>query len=346
MRGLTALLVGVVFLAASACGSEGGTAQPSPAELKPAQLKISIPVSKTGFAQSDLAVAQANGFFQEQKLEVTFQNLNSGVQSVQSVLAGDSDIGGASVEPVLSAAIRGGITIIGSYSDRLTVVMETSKTITAAAQLKGKKLGIQDVGAFREVMTRAVYEGAGLKTEDVEYVKVADTAYIGSLLEGKIDSAILQHEQSIEAENRSADMHVLADLFKVWPDWYYGTYFVKTEWLQSKRQVAVRFLTALTKAHRFMYRERAKTVEQVASVTGFSREVVDKAYERILVQDGAFPVNEGLEDRRFTFTVAKMKQIGLLEAGTPDLARTVDRGPIREAVQKLGGAMKGDPRWH
>lgn len=344
MRGLTALLAGVLFMVA--CGGESGTATASPSELTPAQLKISIPVSKTGFAQSDLAVAQGNGFFQEQKLEVTFQNLNSGVQSVQSVLAGDSDIGGASVEPVLSAAVRGGVTIIGSYSDRLTVVMETQEGITAPSQLKGKKLGIQDVGAFREVMTRAVYESAGLKKDDVEYVKVADTAYIGTLLEGKIDSAILQQEQSIEAESRSSGVHVLADLFKVWPDWYYGTYFVKTEWLQSHRDVAVRFLAALTKAHRFMYANRGKTVEQVAAVTGFSSQVVDKAYERLLVQDGVFPVNEGLEERRLTFTVNKMKEIGLLEAGTPDLKKTVDRGPIREAVQKLGGPMKGDSRWH
>ncbi len=333
------------MLLAVACGGTG-TAQPSPgASLAPAQLKISIPVSKTAFAQADLAVADAEGFFKEQALEVTFQNLASGVKSVDSVVAGDSDIGGASIEPVLAAAVKGGVTIIGSYSDRLTVVMETPMNVSAPADLKGKKLGIQDVGAFREVMTRAVYESAGLKQSDVQYVPVADTAYVSALLGNKIDSAILQQEQSVDAEAKSSNMHVLADLYKTWPDYYYGTFFVKTDWLGSHRDVAKRFLVALTRAHRFMYSNRAKTVDDVAAVTGFSKDVIDKAYDRLIVKDGVFPVNEGLEPARLTFTVNKMKEIGLLNSGVPDMNKAVDRGPIKAAVQQLG-AQKGDSRWH
>jgi len=267
------------------------------------------------------------------------------VKAVQSVLAGDSDLGGSSIEPVMAAAARGGLTIIGSYSDRLTVVMETPSAIAAPAALKSKKLGIQDVGAFREVMTRAVYELAGLKQSDIQYVSVADTGYISALLAHKIDSAILQQEQSVEAEQKDASLHVLADLYKTWPDYYYGTYFVRTDWLKAHRDLAVRFLTAITRAHRFMYSNRAKTVAIVSKATGFSEQVIDTAYQRLMITDGVFPVNEGLGQSRLEFTLAKMKEIGLLNAGIPDLNKVVDRGPIREVVQKLG-VMKGDSRWH
>jgi NitT/TauT family transport system substrate-binding protein len=347
---LKGLVLGVA-LAVAACGGSApttsSTPSPSAGSKPPATIKVALPVLKTAFAQADIAIAEAQGFFKEQALTVTTENLASGVKSVQAVVGGDADIGGSSIEPVLSAAQRsGGLTIVGSYADRLPVVMETADRIKKPKNLRGQKLGIQDVGAFREVMTRAVYESAGLKQSDVQYIPTADTGYVGALLSGQIDSAILQQEQSVDAEQRSSSVHVLADLYKIWPKYFYGTYFVKSEWLQSHRDVAVRFLTAITKAHRFIYSNRSGAVSRIADATGFSTQVINKAYDRMIVNDGVFAVNEGLQQDRLTFTVNKMAQLGLLPGGNPDLKKVVDRGPIKDAVKQLGGDMTGDPRWH
>ena len=341
-------LAAAAMLLAVACGGAAATpaSSGSQAPLTPATIKVSLPGLKPAFSQSDIAVAEANGFFREQQLTVETQGLSSGVKTVQSVVAGDSNVGAASIEPVLGAAAQGGLTIIGSYADRLPVVMETPAVITKAADLKGKQLGVQDVGAFREVMTRFVYQGAGLTQDDIHYVPVADTGYVTALLTHKIDSAILQQEQSVDAEQRDPTLHVLVDLAKTLPDYFYGTYFVKADWLQSHRDVAVRFLTAITKAHRLIYSDRARVVPEIADATGFSADVVGKAYDRLIAKDGVFAVNEGLEARRLTYTMGRMKDLGLLPNGAPDLARVVDRGPIRDAVQSLGGPLKGDARWH
>ncbi len=341
------LLVSATVLLVAACGGASSSPAPSASKqaLTPAAIKVSLPGLKPAFSQSDIPVAEANGFFREQELTVQTQGLSSGVKTVQSVVASDSDIGAASIEPVLGAAAQGSLTIIGSYADRLPVVMETPSTITKPADLKGKQLGVQDVGAFREVMTRLVYQGAGLTQDDVHYVPVADTGYVSALLTHKIDSAILQQEQSADAEARDASLHVLVDLARNMPDYFYGAYFVKSDWLQAHRDVAVRFLTAITKAHRLIYSDRAKVVPQIADATGFSADVIQKAYERLIAKDGVFAVNEGLEASRLTYTMGKMKNVGLLPNGAPDLSRVVDRGPIRDAVKGLG-VMKGDPRWH
>jgi NitT/TauT family transport system substrate-binding protein len=340
-------LVAVFLVAACGGGSASTTATPSASKAapEPASIKVSLPGLKPAFSQSDIALAEANGYFKEQALTVQTQGLASGVKTVQSVLANDSDIGASSIEPVLGAAAQGDLRIIGSYADRLPVVMETPSSIAKPADLKGKQLGIQDVGAFREVMTRAVYEGGGLKQDDVQYISVADTGYVSALLTHKIDSAILQQEQSVDAEARDPSLHVLADLYRTWPDYFYGTFFVKTDWLQSHRQVAIRFLTAIAKAHRLIYSDRAKVVPQIAEATGFPAAEIQKAYDRLIVKDGIFAVNEGLEAKRMQFTVSKMKEIALLPKGAPDLNRVVDRGPIHSAVQSLG-TQKGDPRWH
>jgi len=340
-----ALAAGLLVVACGGAASTASNPSASKAPMTPATIKVSLPGLKPAFSQSDIAVAETDGFFREQQLTVQTQGLASGVKTVQSVVAGDSDIGASSIEPVLGAAAQGSLEIIGSYADRLPVVMETPSAISSPAELKGKQLGIQDVGAFREVMTRFVYQGAGLKQDDVKYVSVADTGYVSALLTHKIDSAILQQEQSVDAEARDPGLHALVDLSKTLPDYFYGTYFVKSDWLQAHRDVATRFLTAITKAHRLIYSDRAKVVPVIADATGFSADVIGRAYDRLITKDGVFAVNEGLEAKRLTATMARMKDVGLLPNGSPDLSKVVDRGPIHEAVQSLG-AMKGDPRWH
>jgi NitT/TauT family transport system substrate-binding protein len=307
------------------------------APLTPTTLKIGLPTGKTSFANVDVVIAQELGLFKQQALEVTFQNFDSGVKVVQAVVASDVAIGGASIEPVVNASVAGGnIAIIGTYANRLTVSMVTPKTITSAAELRGKNAGIQDVGAFREVMTRMVLESAQLTPKDVHYIPVSAPGYIQGLISGQIHSAILQTEQAIEILERDARFHVLVDLHQVEPDYFYGTYFVSKDWLAKNPDLASRFLTALTQAHRLMYQNRSDTVTIAAKATGFSASVIDRAYEVLLVSNQVFPVNDGLEQARLTYTLAKMKALGLLKEKAPDLAQLVDREPLTQVLGKLG----------
>ena len=305
--------------------------------LTPATLKIGLPTGKTSFANVDVMIAQEMGFFKRQALDVTIQNFDSGVKVVQAVVAGDVGIGGASIEPVVNAAVAGGkVAIIGTYANRLTVSMVTPKTITSVAELRGKYTGIQDVGAFREVMTRMVLESAQLTVQDVSYVPVSAPGYIPGLIAGQIHSAILQTEQAIEILERDAQFHVLVDLYKVEPAYFYGTYFASQDWLAARPDLGVRYLTALIQAHRFMYQNKADTVRVAAKATGVSASVIDKTYEVVLAQNRAFPVNDGLEDQRLTYTIARMKSLGLLQGKEPTLAQLVDRRPIMQALDTLG----------
>jgi len=307
-------------------------------------LKVALPTGQTSFANADVVLAQEKGFFKEQGLNVEIQNFSSGLKVVQAVVAGGVQVGGSSIEPVLNAGARGQpLSIIGAYTDRLTVAMVTPKEVGSPEQLKGKTLGIQDVGAFREIMTRTVLQNAGLTADDVRYRPVDATGYTGALLGGQIESGILQQEQAVDALKKDDSFHVLVDLYETDPKYFYGTYFSKRDWVQENRQQAVGFLAAITKAHRFMYDNREETVNIVAKATGFTPDVVDEAYETLLVKNAVFPVNEGLEQDRLEYTVNRLKELGALEgAENVDVSTLVDRGPAEEAVQKLGGPVEGE----
>jgi len=308
-------------------------------------VELGLPTDVTSFANADVAVAEAQGLFRAAGLTVRVRNLSSGVTVVQGVVGGTLNIGAASIEPVVNAEAHGaGLVIIGSYADRLTVSMVTPAAIQTAAELRGKRLGIQQVGAFREVMTRMVLEGAGLTPSDVSYVPVSANGYTSALVQGTIQSAIVQEEQAIDVLQRDDKLHVLVDLGQLRPDYFYGTYVVTRSWLAHNEDIAKRFLTAIVRAHRFMYQDKAATVQIVARATGLSEQVISRAYDLLLVKHGAFAVNAGLDPTRITRTIQTMQQFQILTGTAPSEPQLVDRGPISAVIRELG-AWAGDPRW-
>jgi NitT/TauT family transport system substrate-binding protein len=343
MRRLRSLLI--VFAAAvllAGCGAFG-SGPPPRAEGQP--IRVGLPTGVTSFANADVAVAIEKGFFSDVGLTVETQNLRSGVSVVRGVVGGALEIGGASIEPVVNAAAGGGdIVVIGAYTDRLTVSAVTPADVRTPEDLRGKRVGVQEIGAFREVMSRLVLQSAGLTPNDVQYIPVDAQSYTSALVDGRIQSAILQTEQAVAAQRDYPNLHTIVELADVVPDYHYGTYFVSRSWLEANRDVATRFMTALTRAHRFMYENKDETVRIVAKATGFDEQVTAQAYDSLLTQQAMFPVNSGLDRSRIEKTVAQMRDLGILEHDAPPYDRLVDDGPVSDAVAQLG-ELTGDERW-
>lgn len=334
----------LVVAAASACGSSSSASgaaasgSPSSSTLTPATITLGLPTNVTSFANSDVAVAQAEGYFAKEGLTVHVERLSSGVPVAQGVVGGSLDIGASSIEPVVNAAAHGApVQVIGSYTNKLTVDLVTDSSITTPAQLRGKRLGIQQVNAFREVMTRMVIEGAGMTTSDVTYVPGSASGYISALEQGTIQSGVLQEEQVLKILNGDSKLHVLVNYSQADPNYFYGAYEATKSWLAGHTDIAERFLTAITEAHRFMYTHKAAVVPIVAKNEGYSASVISKAYDVLLTQEHVFPVNSGLDAATITDTIATMKKYKILTGGTaPTESSLVDTGPIDAVLAKLG----------
>ena len=111
------LLLVVSSLLAAACGGSEGS---------DTTINLGLPTAQTSFANADVMVAQEQGFFEEQGIQVEVQNFSSGLRVAQAIISGDLQIGASSIEPVINASAQGGqLSIIGGYADRLTVSMVT-----------------------------------------------------------------------------------------------------------------------------------------------------------------------------------------------------------------------------
>jgi ABC-type nitrate/sulfonate/bicarbonate transport system substrate-binding protein len=334
-RLLAAALVALSTLAAG-CGALGDEPEAAAAGGPPI-LRIGLPTGVTSFANADIIVAQQKGFLADYGVAVEIQNFRSGVSVVQAVADGQIDVGASSIEPVINAAAGGGdVVIIGAYSDRLAVSAVTPKDIFSPADLRGRQLGVQEVGAFREVMTRLVLQQAGLTPNDVQYVPVDAQSYLAALVDGRIQSAILQTEQAVAASHAYGNLHVLSNLFDIVPNYHYGTFFVSRAWLDANREAAERLMTAITKTHRFMYDNKDETVRIVADATGFDDSIISESYDILLKDRQVFPLNTGLDPDRIKSTIDTMGQLGILENGPPPVDRVLDTGPATDAIKQLG----------
>ncbi len=300
-------------------------------------LVIGMPVTPPNLPHLGVYVAKDLGYFDEEGINLELAAFESGLQSLRGGVSGSVDILGASSEPVIAAISRGAkIRSIFSYAHRLTVVMAAQESIRKPADLRGKNLGIQEVGAFREVMTRAVLHSAGLTQQDVNYVPVSSAGYITALIGNKIDTAILHIDQAYMARTKKASLHPLVPLWEIMPSYWYGTFSTTEELLRKDSDLLARAVAAIIKAHRFMYRNKERTLDLASKHTGYPKEVLGPAYDALAAAK-VWPVNDGMPTEMVQVTINKMVEIGLLkENEKPKVEHVVDRGPANAALAKLG----------
>jgi len=300
-------------------------------------LVIGMPVTPPNLPHLGVYVAKDLGYFDEEGINLELAAFESGLQSLRGGVSGSVDILGASSEPVINAISRGAkIRSIFSYAHRLTVVMAAQESIRRPADLRGKNLGIQEVGAFREVMTRAVLHSAGLTQQNVNYVPVSSAGYITALIGNKIDTAILHIDQAYMARTKKASLHPLVPLWEIMPSYWYGTFSTTEELLRKDSDLLARAVAAIIKAHRFMYRNKERTLDLASKHTGYPKEVLGPAYDALAAAK-VWPVNDGMPAEMVQVTINKMVEIGLLkENEKPKVEHVVDRGPANAALAKLG----------
>ena len=305
-----------------------------------------VPVTPPNVVHIPPYVAKEMNFFGEQNIDVELVTFEGGTQTLRGSVAGGLDITGTSSDPAIIAAARGaGTKVLGTYSHKLSQSMLVQGDIKSCKDLKGRKIGIQEVGAFNEVISRAVLASCGLTPKDVDYVPVSTKGRVAGLLSNQIDTAILHVDQAIVAKKKKPELNILVNLWEPLPKWLYAAYIAPEKEIGGNRQLYIDIMTALVKANRFIYSNKAKTVEIAVKYTQQDADAIGQTYD-ILANAGAWPVNEGLPKEMVEWTIDKQVELGSIKgAEKPTYEKLVDLSIIEAAISKAGGRLKGDKRW-
>src|SRR3977135_4371851 len=263
-------LAALALLAVTACGNAPTPSQTSTTTPYPVKIMVGG-LSKQIYLPNMLA--QRLGYFKEQNLNVTLIDEGSGQGSESEVVAGNVDAGsGAYSHPVELNALGKKIETICQFGiapgEAEMVATSKAGSIKSAADLRGKKLGVTDIGSGTHTISLALLGKAGYKGSDASFVAVgAGNTFIAAIKNGTIDAGMTT-EPTITRLLQSGDAKVLIDLrtpestrAALGGDYPFIGIFAKNDWVNSHKDVAQRLVNVYVKTLKWM---KAHTAEEIA----------------------------------------------------------------------------------
>ena len=163
-----------------------------------------------------LTIAETQGFFKAEGLDVTVADFAGGSQALRAVVGGSADVVSGAFEHTLNMQAKGQPMRAFVLQGRapqivLGVNPKTMPGFKTVADLKGKKIGVTAPGSSTNVMANFVLAKAGIKPNEVSIVGVgAGNGAVAAMRAGQID-AISNLDPVITLLQRSGDLKVLSD---------------------------------------------------------------------------------------------------------------------------------------
>lgn len=241
-----ATVLSAATLALSACGGGGGgdaTAADGATEIKVAVLPLAD--------YAPVYWAQDHGQFEEQGLDVTFENLQGGPVGTQKVVTGElqfafsnpisSTIATSKGAPVQTVAM-----VSGFGEGELAVFSKPDSAIKEMEDLDGKTVGINTTNNVGDVTFAKLAKERGLDVQP-EWVEVPFPEMIAGVQNGSIDAGYLPEPFATAA--RQAGLHEVVNLVQGdnvgLP---MSTFVTSTQYAKTNPEVVEKFATALNDA--------------------------------------------------------------------------------------------------
>ena len=266
LRRLCLVIGGVAILAA--CGSAPSTGSGG---VQTVSLKIIVGgLSKQIYLPNMLA--KQLGYFTDQHLDVTLIDEGSGQASEDEVLAGNVDAGsGAYVHPMVLNAAGKKIETICQFGiapgEAEVIDARKAGSIQSPNDLKGKNLGVTELGSGTHTLTLAILGKAGIDPTKEHFIAVgAGDTFIAAIDHQTIDGGMTT-EPTISRLTSSGKGKVLVDLrtpettrAALGGDYPFIGIFVKNDWANSHKDVAQRLVNAYVKTLKFIHSHTAAEI--------------------------------------------------------------------------------------
>jgi NitT/TauT family transport system substrate-binding protein len=321
---MTSLVFGAVVLAA-----------PSLANAQN-KLIVAMPTTPPNIVHMAVHLANDLGLFKKYGLEIKVIELAGGVYTFRATVSGSADVASASGPFSIVGKAKGAPTkMILANTPKLEASMVVNKDIKTMADLKGKRIGIQEPGGFADVLARGVLRAAKIDPKDVHFVSIA-TEDVPALVAGQVDTAMLHVEQEIIAQQKIPTLHAIARMWEIQPNNLYATMAVTEKLIKEKHDAVKAFVKGHIEAARLIYTDRAKVLPVIVKYTKLPSDVAGKALD-LLVEKCIWNPNHGLSPKRVNFTAELMTRVGNIPEGkTPKYEDLVDLSFANEAIKELG----------
>jgi NitT/TauT family transport system substrate-binding protein len=300
------------------------------------KLVVAMPTTPPNVVHMPVHIAIDLGLFKKHGLTVETVALEGGVKTYRAMVSGNADIASAPGPFSIVGLSKGAPTkLILANMPTLSASMVVRDNIKTMADLKGKRIGIQQPGGFADILSRGVLRAAKIDPKEVNFVSIA-TEDVPALIANQVDTAILHPEQEIIAQKKVPSLHAIARMWEIQPDNLYNVFAVTKKTVADKGPALQAFVKGHIEAARMMYTDRDKVLPVIVKRTGLPRDVAEKALD-LLVKNCIFDGNHGLGPKKVNATAKLMERVGNIEKGkVPSYEDIVELSFAKAALKDLG----------
>lgn len=297
---------------------------------------IGIPTSPPNIVHMPVIVAKELGLYKKAGLDVEIVSLGDGVKVYRALLAGNIDLGLTPGAPTIIGRSNGAaVKALSANLPKLEASLIVRDNVKTMADLKGKRIGIQEPGGFADILSRAVLRVAKIDPKEVNFVSIASED-VPALVANQVDTAILHVEQEMLAKSKVPSLHAVARLWELQPKTLYTFLSATEKTIKDKPAVVQTVITANIEATRLIYTQKAKVMPIFVKQTGYPEKILSDTYD-FMVKECIWDANTGLGSERIKFTADLMTKVGNIKEGkTPTYDDIVDASFAKKAIEQVG----------
>ncbi|MDM8551377.1 ABC transporter substrate-binding protein [Desulfobacterales bacterium HSG2] len=236
------------------CSGQGIAKEP----LQPVTIQLDW-VANVAFA--GILVAKDRGWYQETGIDLTIREAESGLSTIDAVLAGKAQIGVAEGAEIIEARVKGQkVRAVAAHFQKspYCLISKKSSGITAPDQLAGKRIGISPYDIT--LMLKIVLANQAVAFKDIVLVRVEN---FQPLVDDEID--VCQGYMSNELLTLRQQGHKVAYIpaFKYGYDFYSSVCFVTDAMIQKHPELIRKFLEVSLRGWEEAFKNPAATAQVV-----------------------------------------------------------------------------------
>jgi len=315
-------------------------AQAKPACKEMRKVKLGVSVSPPNVVHTPVYVARTLGIFSKNCIDAEIVEFEGGSSAANLAAVAQ----GQAVATINATAIAQGLRAkqFWGMAPRLPQAYMVSEEIKTAADLKGKRLSATGggVGGFNWVMGREVLKTAGLTVDDAQFISSPTAGRLPGLIAGQVNGVALHPEDVYLAQKEKPGLHVLVDLSKLMPKYFFNAYGAAEGMVAKDRAMVRDVAISLIEANRAIYNQKEKVIPIMVEATKKPQDAVNFAYD-YLVKNCVWSVNTGFSRERTEWSIQNGIENGDIQADKkPTYEQVVDVKLGEEALKAAGGPTK------
>jgi NitT/TauT family transport system substrate-binding protein len=230
-----------------------------------------------------LYLGKAKGFFAEQNLELTVQNVRGGAEAVPGVVSGQFQFAFANLISLMLASSKGlalKVVAAGNFSTGTTedfggIVVPPGSAIKAMKDLEGKTMSVNQINNIGGITIRAAMRKAGGDPDKIKFIEVPFPEMPAALGQARVDAAWIVEPFFTVARNQGATV-LDWNFMDTAPKLQISAYFTTRDYAKNNPDVVKRFAAAINKALSYTAEHPDEARAILLTYTKIEKPIADK----------------------------------------------------------------------